>query len=248
MGVGCTVFYFDARRTASESAVLAAVCVCLAMAGMNPTAVASAGKMTSVASMGVMLPAASSGAILMPWLIGRVGRSGGTGCGHGCQSGACVGLLVLAALVARLPERLRNKQSARRQLGQPSFGRGAFPRCRRGGSLQPGGAELAAAVILPVQAVLLRQLQRAQIPVLLFEVRGRCRTPNSASSSWPMALIRAASLWGADGQGGGKPVKAVLGSVLSSPAHPQPVADGAPPPRSGSASNPAMAVVELLGS
>ena len=57
-------------------------------------------------------------------------------------------------------------------------------------------AELAAAVVLPVQAVLLRKLQAAQVAVVLFEVRGRCFTPNSASSSCPMALMRAASLWG----------------------------------------------------
>ncbi len=34
-------------------------------------------------------------------------------------------------------------------------------------------AELAAAVVLPVQAVLLRKLQAAQIAVVLFEVRGQ---------------------------------------------------------------------------
>ena len=43
------------------------------MAGLNPTAVASAGRMTSVTSMGIMLPVASSGAILMPWIIGIAG-------------------------------------------------------------------------------------------------------------------------------------------------------------------------------
>ena len=34
-------------------------------------------------------------------------------------------------------------------------------------------------------------------------------------------------LMGADGEGGGEPVEAVLGGILGSAAHPQPVADGA---------------------
>ena len=58
------------------------------------------------------------------------------------------------------------------------------------------GAELAAAVVLPVQAVLLRKLQAAQVAVVLFEVRGQMLYPESASNSCPMALMRAASLWG----------------------------------------------------
>lgn len=57
-------------------------------------------------------------------------------------------------------------------------------------------AELAAAVVLPVQAVLLRKLQAAQVAVVLLKSEGRCFTPNSASNSCPMALMRAASLWG----------------------------------------------------
>ena len=39
------------------------------------------------------------------------------------------------------------------------------------------GAELAAAVVLPVQAVLLRKLQAAQVAVVLFEVRGQMLYP-----------------------------------------------------------------------
>ena len=72
-----------------------------AMAGMNPTAVASAGKMTSVTSMGIMLPVASSGAILMPWVIGRVAEGAGLAAGMATNIIPCVGLCVFAVLVAR---------------------------------------------------------------------------------------------------------------------------------------------------
>ena len=55
----------------------AAVCVCVLHGGdLNPTAVASAGRMTSATSMGIMLPVASSGAILDAvdhWHRGRKG-------------------------------------------------------------------------------------------------------------------------------------------------------------------------------
>ena len=106
MGVGCTVFYFALMQAHSQwSAVLLLFAFAFAMAGMNPTAVASTGRMTSVASMGVMLPAASSGAILMPWLIGKVaGSERELAAGMAVNLVPCVGLLVLAALVARLPE------------------------------------------------------------------------------------------------------------------------------------------------
>lgn len=136
MGVGCTVFYFALMQAHSQwSAVLLLFAFAFAMAGMNPTAVASAGKMTSVASMGVMLPAASSGAILMPWLIGKVADQAGLAAGMAVNLVPCVGLLVLAALVAVCRRRLRNKQSARRQLGQPSFGRGAFSSVQAGAAV-----------------------------------------------------------------------------------------------------------------
>ncbi|MFR9065774.1 MAG: hypothetical protein ACLVJH_01455 [Faecalibacterium prausnitzii] len=62
-----------------------------AMAGMNPTAVASAGRMTSVTSMGIMLPVAASGAILMPWVIGVVAESAGLAAGMDDQHRALRG-------------------------------------------------------------------------------------------------------------------------------------------------------------
>ena len=94
-------------------------------------------------------------------------------------------------------------------------------------------AELAPAVILPVQAIFLRKLQTAQIAVVLFEVRGQMFHAELRFQFLPDGVDAFGVLVGADGQGGGEPVEAVLGGVLCRPAHPQ--------PRSGSASSPCTA-------
>ena len=105
MALTCTVFYVAMMQAHSQlPAILLLFAFAFAMAGMNPTAVASAGKMTSVTSMGIMLPVASSGAILMPWVIGRVAESAGLAAGMMTNIVPCVGLLIFAVLVARLPE------------------------------------------------------------------------------------------------------------------------------------------------
>mgnify|MGYP000443165177 FL=1 len=105
MGAGCTLFYFFLMQAHTQgAAILLLFAFAFAMAGMNPTAVASAGKMTSVTSMGIMLPAASSGAILMPWIIGRVAESAGLAVGMACNIVPCIGLVLFAILVARMPE------------------------------------------------------------------------------------------------------------------------------------------------
>ena len=105
MALTCTVFYVAMMQAHSQlPAILLLFAFAFAMAGMNPTAVASAGKMTSVTSMGIMLPVASSGAILMPWVIGRVAESAGLAAGMMTNIIPCVGLLIFAVLVARLPE------------------------------------------------------------------------------------------------------------------------------------------------
>ena len=102
MAVTCTIFYVLLMRADSQlSAILLLFTFAFAMAGMNPTAVASAGKMTSVTSMGIMLPVASSGAILMPWVIGRVAEGAGLAAGMATNIIPCVGLCVFAVLVAR---------------------------------------------------------------------------------------------------------------------------------------------------
>ena len=105
MAVFCTAFYFAMMQTHSQlPAILLLFAFAFSMAGMNPTAVASAGKMTTVTSMGIMLPVASSGAILMPWVIGVVAESAGLAAGMMTNIVPCVGLVIFAILVARLPE------------------------------------------------------------------------------------------------------------------------------------------------
>ena len=105
MGVSCTIFYILLVQARSQGAAIVLLfAFAFAMAGMNPTAVASAGKMTSVTSMGIMLPVASSGAILMPWVIGKVAESAGLAVGMATNIVPCVGLIIFAVLVARMRE------------------------------------------------------------------------------------------------------------------------------------------------
>ena len=105
MGVSCTIFYILLVQARSQGAAIALLfAFAFAMAGMNPTAVASAGRMTSVTSMGIMLPVAASGAILMPWVIGVVAESAGLAAGMMTNIVPCVGLVIFAVLVAKLPE------------------------------------------------------------------------------------------------------------------------------------------------
>lgn len=105
MAVTCTLFYVLLMRADSQpAAILLLFAFAFSMAGMNPTAVASAGRMTSVTSMGIMLPAASSGAILMPWVIGRVAERAGLAAGMAMNIVPCVGLIIFSVLVERLSE------------------------------------------------------------------------------------------------------------------------------------------------
>ena len=105
MGALCILFYFGLMQARTQGAAIALLfAFAFAMAGMNPTAVASAGRMTSVTSMGIMLPAASSGAILMPWIIGLVAERAGLAAGMASNILPCVGLLAFAVLVARLKD------------------------------------------------------------------------------------------------------------------------------------------------
>lgn len=104
MGIGCIVFYFGLMRVDSPVlAILLLFAFAFSMAGMNPTAVANAGRMTSVTSMGVMLPAASAGAIVMPWVIGIVAERAGIAAGMACNLIPCAGMMLFAMAVKRLP-------------------------------------------------------------------------------------------------------------------------------------------------
>ena len=105
MSVLCTFFYVLLVRAHTQGmAIVLLFAFAFSMAGLNPTAVASAGRMTSVTSMGIMLPAASSGAILMPWIIGIVAEKVGLAAGMASNIVPCVGLVVFTLLAARLPE------------------------------------------------------------------------------------------------------------------------------------------------
>lgn len=105
MSVLCTVFYVLLVMAHTQGmAIVLLFAFAFSMAGLNPTAVASAGRMTSVTSMGIMLPAASSGAILMPWIIGIVAEKAGLAAGMASNIVPCVGLIIFTLLAARLPE------------------------------------------------------------------------------------------------------------------------------------------------
>ena len=105
MAVTCTIFYVGLMQAHSQlSAILLLFAFAFAMAGMNPTAVASAGRMTSVTSMGIMLPVASSGAILMPWIIGKVAENTSLAVGMATNIIPCIGMCIFTVLVARMKE------------------------------------------------------------------------------------------------------------------------------------------------
>ena len=105
MSVLCTFFYVLLVRADTQGmAIVLLFAFAFSMAGLNPTAVARAGRMTSVTSMGIMLPAASSGAILMPWIIGIVAEKAGLAAGMASNIVPCVGLIIFTLLAARLPE------------------------------------------------------------------------------------------------------------------------------------------------
>lgn len=106
MALGCIVFYIGLMMAGSQaSAIVLLFAFAFSMAGMNPTAVASAGKMTSATSIGVMLPVASAGAIVMPWITGVISEYAGLSVGMASNIVPCVGLLIFSVLVKKLQTR-----------------------------------------------------------------------------------------------------------------------------------------------
>lgn len=77
----------------------------ISIAGVNPTAVASAGKSLSSAGVGVMLPAAGVGAILMPYITGLVASAWGIHAGMMSITFAVAGMFVSSALLLVVRER-----------------------------------------------------------------------------------------------------------------------------------------------
>lgn len=102
MGLGLTVLY--AILVQMHTPVAASVALFLfafAMAGVNPLAVSGVGQMTSPASMGTLLSTATCGAILMPYIIGRIGDAISLQAGMAANLVPCIGILVLSLLMYR---------------------------------------------------------------------------------------------------------------------------------------------------
>ncbi len=102
MGAGCTILYSGlVFMQQPVGAVLMLFAFAFAMAGVNPVAVAGAGKEMNATSLGVMLPVAGIGAIVMPWLIGIVADMAGLKAGMFCNLVPCIGIFVLALVMTK---------------------------------------------------------------------------------------------------------------------------------------------------
>lgn len=102
MGAGCTILYGGlVFMQKPVGAVLMLFAFAFAMAGVNPVAVAGAGKEMNATSLGVMLPVAGIGAIVMPWLIGMVADMAGLKAGMFCNLIPCIGIFVLSLVLTR---------------------------------------------------------------------------------------------------------------------------------------------------
>lgn len=102
MGLGLTVLYaILVQMHTPVAASIALFLFAFAMAGVNPLALSGVGQMTSPASMGTLLSAATCGAILMPYIIGRIGDAISLQAGMAANLVPCVGILVLSLIMYR---------------------------------------------------------------------------------------------------------------------------------------------------
>ena len=100
MGLGLTVLYaILVQMHTPVAASIALFLFAFAMAGVNPLALSGVGQMTSPASMGTLLSAATCGAILMPYIIGRIGDAISLQAGMAANLVPCIGILVLSLLM-----------------------------------------------------------------------------------------------------------------------------------------------------
>lgn len=100
MGLGLTVLYaILVQMHTPVAASIALFLFAFAMAGVNPLALAGVGQMTSPASMGTLLSAATCGAILMPYIIGRIGDAISLQAGMAANLVPCVGIFMLSLLM-----------------------------------------------------------------------------------------------------------------------------------------------------
>ncbi|MDY3618011.1 MFS transporter [Agathobaculum sp.] len=101
MSAGCLGTYLLLMQAKGPtSALLALTLFGFAIAGVNPTTVASAGRSLSSAGVGVMLPVAGVGAILMPYVTGLVASGFGIWAGMMSVTAALAGMLVCSLLLA----------------------------------------------------------------------------------------------------------------------------------------------------
>ena len=91
---------------------------------------------------------------------------------------------------------------------------GSCRRRRLSGSPPRLCAELTPTVILTVKPVFLRKLERAQVAVLLFEIRGQVPDAEFGFKLLPDLIDAGSILVGADGKRSGEPIKAVLPCCL----------------------------------
>lgn len=102
MGLGLTVLYaILVQMHTPVAASIALFLFAFAMAGVNPLALSGVGQMTSPASMGTLLSTAACGAILMPYIIGRIGDAISLQAGMATNLVPCVGILVLSLIMYR---------------------------------------------------------------------------------------------------------------------------------------------------
>lgn len=102
MGLGLTVLYaILVQMHTPVAASIALFLFAFAMAGVNPLALSGVGQMTSPASMGTLLSTATCGAILMPYIIGRIGDAVSLQAGMAANLVPCVGILVLSLVMYR---------------------------------------------------------------------------------------------------------------------------------------------------
>lgn len=102
MGFGLTVLYaILVQMHTPVAASIALFLFAFAMAGVNPLAISGVGQMTSPASMGTLLSTAACGAILMPYIIGRIGDAISLQAGMAANLVPCVGILVLSLIMYR---------------------------------------------------------------------------------------------------------------------------------------------------
>ena len=102
MGGCCSVLYCGLVYMQHPVGAIAMLfAFAFAMAGVNPIAVAGAGREMNATSLGVMLPVAGIGAIVMPWLIGVIADRVDLVTGMFCNLIPCVGILFFSVLILK---------------------------------------------------------------------------------------------------------------------------------------------------